>query len=145
MQPVWRSLGTLSFLASRQTSSLNLNMQARASWRTATPSSLRVKLRITMLGGCVSEYPVGRGKPEACTGRTLPHCVVAPKEKQKNSGLAQGKRRGSVPGLRSNVRSSQRDEERATARRLPSREDMWHLWNNLEVCGSLRWKVSGSR
>lgn len=39
---------SLSFLASRHTSSLNLTMQARASWRTVTPSSLRVKLRIVM-------------------------------------------------------------------------------------------------
>lgn len=43
-------MSTLSFLASRQTSSLNLNMQASASWSTATPSSLKVKLRTTILG-----------------------------------------------------------------------------------------------
>ncbi len=41
---------TLSFFASRQTSSLNLNMQASASCSTATPSSLRVKFRTTILG-----------------------------------------------------------------------------------------------
>ncbi len=40
---------TFSFLASRHTSSLNLNKQVRASWRTATPSSFSVKLRTTIL------------------------------------------------------------------------------------------------
>jgi hypothetical protein len=43
----------LSFLASRHTSSLNLTMQANASWSTVTPSSLKVKLRIAISSGFI--------------------------------------------------------------------------------------------
>jgi hypothetical protein len=35
-----------------------LNMQASASWSTATPSSLKVKLRITMLGAVLGRANV---------------------------------------------------------------------------------------
>lgn len=53
--PTQKRCCTLSLLASRHSSSLNLNMHVSASCSTAMPSSLRVKLRTVISSDCLYE------------------------------------------------------------------------------------------